>query len=376
MTPPDVAQLSASRDSEPLQRFTQEIFAALPRADQRQWAHIYTRALLTAPGRKSGRNLADSVGMPEAAHNFHQFVNASPWDWLPVRRSLLQWGEERDRIRAWVVGMATVARRGEHCAGVHQRFLPERGRTVNCQAGIGMFLAGRQAHMPVAWRLLLPGRWAQDEGLRARTRIPAAVRDTTLVGHVLELVDSLVADSGSAPRPLVTDLSHEQGVGWLLRTLRARHYDFVVAVPDSLPARTRSGPVLGARRLLGLEGTVEDPVGRGGIRMRSRSVGLPGVAAGLPECRLFSVSAPDQQDRLWITNLVEETPEKLYRLSRHADASSAMKALTDEFGMAAFEGRSYPGWHHHMTLLSAAYAFSRLGGADSRLHVPAARRAA
>lgn len=377
MTTTAVAQLSASRASEDLQRFTQEIFAGLPRVDQRQWARVYVEALLTAPGRKSGRHLADSMGMPEAAHSLHQFVNASPWDWLPVRRSLLHWVEGRDRARAWVIGSTAVPRRGEHCAGVHHRFLPELGRTVNCQAGIGMFLAGGQAMVPVDWRLLLPGRWAQDEQLRARTKVPVAVRETTVVGHILELVDSLVADSGSAPLPVVTDLTHEQGAGWLLRALRARHYDFVVAVPDSLPARVRSGPVLGARRLLGLEGTAEATFGRGGNLMRSRTVGLPGAAAGLPECRLFTVSGPaaQQPGRLWITNLVEETSERLRRLTEKADTAPAVAALTDDFGMAAFEGRSYPGWHHHMTLMSAAFAFSRLGEAGARLPAPSGNRA-
>lgn len=30
-------------------------------------------------------------------------------------------------------------------------------------------------------------------------------------------------------------------------------------------------------------------------------------------------------------------------------------------GLLDFEGRSYPGWHHHMALVSAAYAFRSLG---------------
>ena len=55
------------------------------------------------------------------------------------------------------------------------------------------------------------------------------------------------------------------------------------------------------------------------------------------------------------------------------------RELKDELGLDHFEGRSWPGWHHHVTLASMAYAFlvfetlrarKKNGGRD------AARRAA
>ena len=33
------------------------------------------------------------------------------------------------------------------------------------------------------------------------------------------------------------------------------------------------------------------------------------------------------------------------------------RELKDELGLDHFEGRSWPGWHHHVTLASMAYAF-------------------
>ncbi|MFC0110199.1 hypothetical protein ACFFRB_28540 [Kibdelosporangium aridum subsp. largum] len=32
-----------------------------------------------------------------------------------------------------------------------------------------------------------------------------------------------------------------------------------------------------------------------------------------------------------------------------------MARLRDDFGLRHFEGRSYAGWHHHVTLVSAAH---------------------
>jgi SRSO17 transposase len=33
-----------------------------------------------------------------------------------------------------------------------------------------------------------------------------------------------------------------------------------------------------------------------------------------------------------------------------------MPTLRGEFGLQDFEGRSFTGWHHHVTLVSAAHA--------------------
>ncbi|MFN8977297.1 MAG: IS701 family transposase, partial [Gemmatimonadaceae bacterium] len=38
------------------------------------------------------------------------------------------------------------------------------------------------------------------------------------------------------------------------------------------------------------------------------------------------------------------------------------RELKDELGLDHFEGRSWPGWHHHVTLASMAYAFLGLEG--------------
>ncbi|MCY7378987.1 MAG: transposase [Gemmatimonadaceae bacterium] len=55
------------------------------------------------------------------------------------------------------------------------------------------------------------------------------------------------------------------------------------------------------------------------------------------------------------------------------------RELKDELGFDHFEGRSWTGWHHHVTLASMAYAFLVLetvhGKKTARMTLPAARRA-
>jgi SRSO17 transposase len=55
------------------------------------------------------------------------------------------------------------------------------------------------------------------------------------------------------------------------------------------------------------------------------------------------------------------------------------RELTDELGLDHFEGRAWPGWHHHITLASMAYAFlvfeTLRGKQTAGLTLPAVRRA-
>jgi SRSO17 transposase len=47
-------------------------------------------------------------------------------------------------------------------------------------------------------------------------------------------------------------------------------------------------------------------------------------------------------------------------------AVDTVAAMGEHHGIQDFEGRSFPGWHRHMTLVSAAYAYQRLSGTPAR----------
>ncbi|CAL9621813.1 IS701 family transposase ISAzs1 (plasmid) [Streptomyces sp. enrichment culture] len=372
--------------------FSERIFECLPRVDQRRWARAYLQGLLTTPGKKSVRRLAAAVSSsPAASQSLHQFVNASPWDWGPVRAELTRWAEQRGTPpRACVVGQAVLRKRGEHSCGVHRRFLASTGRSVTCQVGIGMFLSSPGRAVPVDWRLLLPGSWAKDPERRARTRIPAEVGPRSAEQHVLDLVDTLAANSRTAPLPVVADLEAVGGTSaaTLLQGLSLRGRDFVVAVPGRLQvavgwrlrpqsSRGRDGQdlVLAARRLFESDAgtltrleSVAPWDGRGRhTTVMSGFVRLPGSGRAGERTdrthRLFAVRPEGGRSpaQLWLTSLTHTRMETVLALTQTlAQAEQSVRAMADGFGLSDFEGRSYPGWHHHMTLVSAAYAYHRL----------------
>ncbi|MFE0644383.1 IS701 family transposase [Streptomyces sp. NPDC058877] len=380
--------LTPHRTSVPV--FAERIFECLPRVDQRRWAQAYMQGLLTTSGKKSVKRLAESVSpLPAVSQSLHQFVNASPWDWMPVRAELTRWAGQQMTPRAWVISHAVLRKRGEHSCGVHRRFLASSGRSVTCQVGVGSFLSSYDTALPVDWRLLLPGSWAKDPERRSRTRIPAEVGPRSIEQHALDLVDTLADTGPTAPLPVVADLESLGGVGatGLVHGLTLRGRDFVVAVPDSLQVAVgrhlrlqrpgggeSQGLVLAARSLCEFDAStltrvesvpVRDGRGRH-TTVLSSFVRLPQPASGGERIhrtyRLFAVR-PEGGRRplqLWLTSHTHARMESVLALTRtlaHADES--VREMGDDFGLLDFEGRSFPGWHHHMTLVSAAYAYSR-----------------
>jgi hypothetical protein len=65
--------------------------------------------------------------------------------------------------------------------------------------------------------------------------------------------------------------------------------------------------------------------------------------------------------RFWVTNLADRRLDELLALALlHRQSTAGVLEMQESFGLRDFEGRSYPGWHHHMTLVSAAFAYHRL----------------
>ncbi|MER7183124.1 transposase [Streptomyces hyaluromycini] len=363
---------------EPLAEFAETLFGYLPRADQRRWARVYLQGLMAAPGRKSIRRLAEAVsGSPTAPQSLHQFVNASPWDWAPARGELLGWSRRRTTVRALSVGMAVLPKRGEHSCGVHRRFVPTLGRTVNCQVGLGLFASSEDGDLPVDWRLVLPRHWGEDPRLRERARIPGSVGHQPLWGHALSLVEA--AADGGTRLPVVVDLGDCPDAGPLAIVLCRRGHEFVAAVPAGLrvlPADAEPRVSAGRRSASSPQGATSALAllhrsgGRGPVQVRSPGPVRPPAArartalARLPGTRqVFRLltevhPAEGQRPQVWISNLLDLPTDRLLELTgRRRGTRIALGRLERDFGMLDFEGRSFPGWHHHMTLVSAACAY-------------------
>ncbi|HZF92298.1 IS701 family transposase [Streptomyces sp.] len=381
---------SVARTGWSLTDFVHTVFGSLPRVDQQRWADVYLRGLLSTPGRKTMKRLAGQIcGEPSAGQALQQFITVSPWDWHQPRSALARLAARRLPDHAWVAGTFVSEKKGSRSVGVRRRFVPALGATVNCQVGVGLFMVSRTEAIPVDWDLVLDGGWREDAALRRRARIP----DTVTGGSAWKRALEMAAGAGSAPwahrTPLVADLTVTGDLAevpggpafgsgeWLVR-VRPDHpvMEHGPGTAPSLPAAPSTAEHVieagGTRFRVALS---HFDAGSGPVRVRSALVRLPGRRAATlgghpPVHRLFALDSPGEpgEAQYWLSTLRRRNVGYVFSLIRRQQlVADTLRALEEGYGLTDFEGRSYPGWHHHMTMVSAAYAYRRLtsGPADS-----------
>lgn len=359
------AEVSTDRPSR-LQEFTDEVFGHLIRADQRRWAFTYLDGLARVPGKKSIERMARAVtSSPTAAHGMRQFVNGSPWEWTPARRALGNFVVDRADPIAWVVRTCAIPKRGTHSVGV-RRWPVDTGRALNCQVAVVLFLSTATVSIPIDWRLLLDDDWCHD-ARRQRARIPATVRPKPVRAHILDFVDSTIAHTNGVARPLIANLPSSDATA-LIPHLAERAQPFIVEIPTARPERWLIPHGRQIVTLPGRPGTSRHSVRTTTVSV-PRQTGTPSSATR-PYRLIEDHTARGRRARVWITDLVRQpTDEAMSLISRYDHSDIALAELRDDFGMFDFEGRSYPGWHHHMTLVSGAYTFSRIADTSREMAI-------
>jgi hypothetical protein len=247
---------------------------------------------------------------------------------------------------------------------------------LNCQLGIAVFLAGARGSCPVNWRLLLPRSWDTDPGRRKLAHLPDDEHHRPAWQYMLDAIDEMAAEWSLDQLPVLADLSGEPHVDPVLRGLDERRIPYLVRVAANRPSvtvrsngtapRTMSPAELigepARQRLILLNGT-HGGSGLAGPKLQAKplpAAGPPGNAPGARQ-RYIIAEWPLRQRGPWMTWLTTlegrqlgEVPGKL-ALNEQVNADVAR--LSDQSGLRHFEGRSFRGWHHHVTLVSIAHAY-------------------
>jgi SRSO17 transposase len=111
------------------------------------------------------------------------------------------------------------------------------------------------------------------------------------------------------------------------------------------------------------------------IRVRPAGRPIPREAdRSLPACWLLAEWPPeaDEPAGFWLSTLAEDTPmEELVRLAKiRWRVEHDYRELKTGLGLDHFEGRSYLGWHRHVTLAALAQAFCTMIRTDPKAHAP------
>jgi SRSO17 transposase len=399
MTP---EELAAAREG--LEEFAAEMFAPLSRSDQRVKGETYLRGLLLDGRRKSMQPMAERLGVDH--QGLQQFVSSSTWAVEPVRRRLARRAVAVIAPDAWVVDDTGFPKDGLASPGVARQYSGTLGKVGNCQIGVSISAVTDAASCPLNWRLFLPASWDDDAATtpeaaavirarRARAGIPDGARHHAKWRLALEMLDEL-AGWGLAPPVVVADAGYGNN-GDFRAGITARGSRYVVAVDGDLTAhreaavpqlrpysgrgrrprpRYRTRPVgLRAHALAAGRHATVSVTWREGSRgsltssflaLRVRPAGRNPTArlaadGSLPAVWLLAewpAEAAEPTD-YWLSDLPEDTPlAELVRLAKiRWRIEHDYRELKTGLGLDHFEGRTFTGWHRHVTLVTAAQLF-------------------
>jgi SRSO17 transposase len=416
-----------------LLEFTAWMLGGLPRSDQRAAGELYVRGLLTDGRRKSMQPMAERLGVDHqrlqqfitsstwdyvaVRRNVARWFAASqPVEALVVDDTgFVKDGRSSPCVARQYSG--TLGKIGNCQVGVSVHLVNER---ASCAADWRLFC-------PESW----DDRAAPDEvsaaairRRRSQAHIPDEVRHTEKWRLALEMIDEMtgaggwgvagqVTAAGGARPVAVADAGYGDSTTFRLE-LTARGWRYVLAVKGSTSARPRDAvpetiayggrgrpavpryrtAPLSLRQLAiaradsiqpvtwrqGTKATKGNPTAAMtshflAIRVRPANRDIPRAADGsLPQCWLLAEWPPqaDEPTDYWLSDLPEDTPiAELTRLAKiRWRIEHDYRELKTGLGLAHFEGRSYLGWHRHVTLAVLAQAFCTMIRTDPKAPAP------
>ncbi|RNL70320.1 transposase [Streptomyces sp. I6] len=363
------------------------LFLSLPRSDQRRRGMHYLQALIAAEGRKSIRNIAAVLGGSATEQSLHHFVASSTWGWNPVRRALAEHVVRVAPPQAWVVRSMVIPKAGENSVGVERQLLPYTGQVLNAQYAVGVWAASETGSFPVNWRLHLSDAWLKDGARRLQASIPDTVASESLADCAHEAYLGMMRSWGLPDRPVVLD-GYATDAADAAATVRSYHAAGV-QVLARVPGNTRlevTDPLLRGRsgtstahQIMAAARDLRRPVawrahrpGRPARRslvaaVRTQMPSPVRVARRRGDLVLLGVSEHGRgwPGELWLTNMTDTPAAELLRLTRLVDrVDHDFREVAERVGIRDYTGRSFAGWHRHVTLASAAHtvvALSRVG---------------
>ncbi|MEU6056409.1 IS701 family transposase [Streptomyces xanthochromogenes] len=376
-----------------LEVFASEVFAPLVRRDQREKGALYLRGLLLDGRRKSMQPMAERLGVDH--QQLQQFMTSSTWAVQDVQSRLAWRAVASVRPQVWVVDDTGFPKDGRCSPGVARQYSGTLGKVGNCQIGVSVHAASDTASCPLSWRLFLPPAWDGPEAAARRRacRIPEAEHHRPKWQLALDMLDELAA-TGLRPAVLVADTGYganadfrrgleDRGLAYVLQAKGEMTAHGEQAAPHQ-PAYSGLGPrplpryrtspcslrehVLTAGRDSGRavswrKGS-KAAMSSHFVFLRVRLAGRrpkPADDGTIPLVWLIAQWPEGESEpvKYWISNLPAGMPAKdLVRLAKARwRIEHDYRELKTALGLDHFEGRSFNGWHRHVTLVTAAHLF-------------------
>ena len=340
----------------------------------------YAMGLFGDAERKSVEPIAArACADPKRADAEHQrllhFMVDSRWSDRDVRREAAKYSvtalTEREPMEAWIVDDTGMLKQGKHSVGVQHQYTGSAGKITNCQIAVSLSVATRTEHVPIDFELYLPTCWTDDPARRIEARIPDEVVFKTKPELALDMIRRAIDDG--IPRGLVLGDSAYGSCNEFRREIRALGLHYALAVNprttvwrvgkrgarwgDAINVRELAFqlPRKAFRRCTWRKGVKEDLTARFAL-LRIEPHGEN------TEPQWLLIEWRDREDApanyFFISLSTRMSKKKLIRLvMQRWRTERVYEDLKGELGFDHYEGRRFPGWHHHVSVVLCCYAF-------------------
>jgi SRSO17 transposase len=395
----DAKRLHRLRDE--LARYLNAVLPDLGRKGRRDWAELYLRGLLLDGRRKSAGAMAERLQRIDRSpqdyeQGLQQFVSQSPWEDRATRDQLAQHLQAVLAADGFLILDDTgFPKQGTHSVGVGRQYSGTLGKVGNCQVGVTLqYATDREVVCLDADLYLLEEEWGNDPDRMQAAGVPEGVGYRPKWQLGLSLLEHAKANGFTGV--VLADSAYGE-VTDFRQTLEAESWCYCVGVgstvkviaadadlgevppytgrgrPPSRPEKVRPGATSESvlewaksrarsfRQVTWREGSKGKLSSRfASWRVRPAHKLSAGKEPLVP-CWLLAEWPEGEAEptKFFFSNLPETTA--LRSLVRTAKSrwwvEHSYKELKDELGLDHFEGRSWRGWQHHVTMVLLAYAF-------------------
>jgi SRSO17 transposase len=363
-----------------MESFIERVTGSLRDHRSRASFALYAFGLLTEGERKSMEPIAarmcgcadDEREMQRAHDRMINLISRSEWEDAPVRNEAVQYGlgaikARGERIEVSIIDDTGFLKQGKHSPGVHRQYTGSAGKTANCQVAVSLTVASRSSHLLVDMQLYLPEVWTNDRARCRAAKIPDEVgyrpkwqMALVMLEHAkklgiplgVALADSAYGDVREFRAGLRwLDLPYAVGIH---STTTVTRLDSQGRERDTLQVSKLAASLSkkAFRKVTWREGSARALCSRF-ARRRVRVGGLDqDLVIEWPE----GESKPTDYSLVAIPGQLS-TKQMVRILKQRWRTERVYEDAKGELGLDHFEGRSWRGWNHHVTLAICCYAF-------------------
>lgn len=373
---------------ERLAEYLTSIGSVLKNKKRRASFALYAYGLVAEGERKSVEPIATrSCPVPDRADAAHQrllhFLVDSGWSDRDVRREAARYAIaamlEREPIESWIIDDTGFLKQGKHSVGVQRQYTGSAGKVTNSQVGVSLSVSTRTERLPVDFELYLPESWANDPARRHEARIPEGIAFKTKPELALDMIDRAL-DHGFPLATILADAAYGNSSEFR-NQLRLRGLDYAVGIDSTTKVwpvdvrDRRRGPALsvrdlalqvlergGFRRVTWRDGTKQPLSARFAVR-RVLPFHEDGWDPASERERVWLVcewpdDTPAPAKYYFVATLEKLGKKQMVRLIKERwKTERVYEDLKGELGLDHYEGRRFPGWHHHVSAVLCCYAF-------------------